>query len=108
MGLKCILGFVACLNYNGTMIEEPDAFVITVYCNEIEPLPARTFLMNSSFNPGYLKADELERLGLEFRWKPKKRVSEVKLGQFREVEIKRACREFIRKVENPRMWKNLK
>tara|TARA_B100000780_G_C20754058_1_gene299587 strand:+ start:179 stop:505 length:327 start_codon:yes stop_codon:yes gene_type:complete len=108
MGLKCTLGLIACLNYNGTMIDESDAFVITVYCNEIEGLPANTFLMNSSYNPGYWKADELERLGLNFKWKPKAKVSEYQLGRFREVEIKRACREFILKVENPRMWKNLK
>jgi hypothetical protein len=108
MGVKCALGLIACLDYNGTMIDEPDTFVITFYCNEIESLPARTFLMNSDFNPGYWKADELEKLGLEFRWKPKKRVSEPQLGRFREVEIKRACSEFIAKVRNPSLWKNLK
>lgn len=106
MSFKCTLGLIACLNYNGTMIDEDDAFVITYLCNEIENLPSYSFLMNSGSNLGYMDADQLERLGLKFRWKPNNNVSQSQLGKFRKIEIKRACREYFAILDNPELWKN--
>jgi len=105
MNISCVLGLVVCLNYQGTNIPDEDVFVMRVYCDEISSFPASSFLMNSRYHEGYSWADELEKLGLKFKWKPKGRPSQGQLENFRKAELNRACREFIAIASSPRNWK---
>ena len=99
MNLSCALGLAVCLNYLGSKIPEDDAFVISYYCEELKSLPTHSFLLHSgdyeSDRRGYNDADELERLGLKFRWKPDGRtLTEHFLAEYRRQELLRACTEF--------------
>ena len=105
MNVSCALGLVACLNYQGNNISDENVFVMRVYCEEISSLSADTFLNNSANRNGYISADELENLGLKFKWKPKGSFTQVQLASFRKAELNRACREFFSIASNPRNWK---
>ena len=103
--LSCSLGMVACLSYLGSSITDEDVFVMRYLCQEIYELPDTTFLLNSPYRPGYANADELEKLGLKFRWKPDgKPVSEPRLASFRKGELTRACNEFESIADHRSNW----
>ena len=102
--IKCTLGLVACLSYQDSYIADEDVFVMRLLCSEVYEAPPYSFLMNSPRRIGYLKADQLEELGLEFSWKPKERVAEAGLALYRKREITRACREFEAIANNRANW----
>ena len=113
MGLKCMLGLAACLNYNGSMIDEDDVSAIYYNCLMIEHYSSSSssssFLIDpsGSWGKAYGHADLLEDLGLEFDWKPnKKDYSTYELGLFREREIKDECARFRAKMGDMALWEN--
>jgi hypothetical protein len=109
VSLSCILGLATCLNYLGAKIPEQDVFAIRVYCEELKSFPTYSFLMHirddGADRRGYMNADELERLGLEFRWKPDGRPQpEYFLASFRQKELLRTCAQFTQTADNPANW----
>lgn len=105
MSLTCTSALAVCLNYMGKKIPDEDVFVIRYYCEELMSFPAHTFLQNSADHRGYINADELERLGLVFRWKPTDGANnEWHLAAFRQKELLRACVEFNRIADVPENW----
>ncbi len=109
MSLSCILGLATCLNYLGAKIPEEDVFAIRVYCEELKSYPTYSFLLHirvdGADRRGYMNADELESLGLEFRWKPDGQPApESYLATFRKKELTRACAEFNRIADSPGNW----
>ncbi len=110
MAISCVFGLVACLDYKGTEIPEEDVANIRFYCSEIQPLPASTYIENYSVpmaaRLGYIYADALDELGLEFSWKPSGDFTTARLAEYRKVEIGAACREFIQISSQPSNWQN--
>lgn len=104
MGIKCALGLVACLSYQGASITEDNVFGIRLSCQEIVSFPAYTFLLNSSPNRGYMLMDYLENIGLNVIWKPNYEVSQEQLARFRKLEVEKACVEFFRVSNNSANW----
>jgi hypothetical protein len=109
MSLSCALGLATCLSYMGTKIPDEDVFVIRYYCEEMGGLPTHSFLLHSGDSGadrrGYINADELERLGLNFRWKPEgSPLPEYSLASFRQRELLGACTEFNLIADSPSNW----
>lgn len=104
MGIKCALGLVACLSYQGASITEENVFGIRLSCQEIVEFPQHTFLLNAKENRGYMLMDYLESLGLVLRWKPVYDYSEAQLVSFRKQEVRKACLDFFLISRNRANW----
>ena len=113
MALSCLLGFAACLAYQGDNIPMDDVNAIQDTCSSLSNLAPYTYVLTPDMDYrayGYSAMDYLEDLGLNFSWKPDEwnsRTMNVSvLANYRKAEILRACREFNIIARNPNNWEN--
>jgi hypothetical protein len=107
MSISCVLGLVACLNYNDSTIDWDDAFDIVDVCSYIGDSPAMDFMGGSHYGKAYYRAEHLWDKGLRFEWNPPyKASSEYARMVFRKASVVKECTSFRVLYKDKRNWEN--
>lgn len=109
MSLKCLIGLVTCLSYNGSWIPNADVAAMKSLCKQVARAPASSFLNRagdnrSGDNSGTVLANELEDLGLDFSWSREGSVYAHQLSALNKKAVSGACNEFRSIARYKKNW----
>ena len=101
MTLKCVLGMVACLNFQGNAIPAETAFEILDNCEVIKNMPASEFGSGKSFGKGNAWAALMYEDGLKFKYPKNSSPNQMK------ATVIEACNKFKLYFDTDSKWENL-
>ena len=101
MPLKCMLGLVACLHFNGEVVTAQTAVEIIDLCGVVNQMPISEFGGGMDYGRGSASADILYDKGMKCRHQ-----HELS-NQSRKATVVKACREFQRDFNDDSKWDNI-
>ena len=101
MPLKCMLGLVACLHFNGEVVTAQTAVEIIDLCGVVNQMPISEFGGGMDYGRGSASADILYDKGMKFRYQNNPS------NLSRKTTVVKACREFKRYFDDDSKWDNI-
>ena len=101
MPLKCMLGVVACLHFNGEVVTAQTAVDVIDLCEVVKEMPLSEFGDGMDYGRGSASADLLYDKGMKFRYQKNSS------NGSRKATVVKACREFHRDFNDDSKWDNL-